>query len=60
MGEAFRGESGSADHAVNAMGEAEFEVVHDNVGGGEVDDDVRLSVDKRLEGVVAVDLGDEF
>ena len=60
MGEAFGGESGGADHTVNAMGEAEFEVVHDNVGGGEVDDDVRLSVDKRLEGVVAVDLGDEF
>ena len=60
LGEAFGGESGGADHAVNAMGEAEFEVVHDNVGGGEVDDDVRLSVDKRLEGVVAVDLGDEF
>ena len=60
LGEAFGGESGGADHAVNAMGEAEFEVVHDNVGGGEVDDDVHLSVDKRLEGVVAVDLGDEF
>ena len=45
---------------MNAMGETEFEVVHDNVGGGEVDDDVRLGVDKRLEGVVAVDLGDEF
>ena len=50
-------EAGRADHRVDAVRDAELEVVHDHVGMGEVDDRLDARRDQVLERVPEVDLG---
>ena len=53
-------EPGGADHGVDAVGDAELQVVHHHVGVGEVDDRLHALVHQRLEVVVDVDAGDQL
>ena len=45
-------EAGGADDGVDAVPDAELQVVHHHVGVGEVDDDLGAGVDQRRRGVV--------
>jgi energy-coupling factor transport system ATP-binding protein len=48
-------EAGGADHGVDAVVDAELEVVHHDVGMGEVDDHLRVRGDEGVDRVVLVD-----
>ncbi len=58
--EAVGVEPGGADHGVDAVGDAELQVVHHHVGVGEVDDRLHALVHQCLDVVVDVDAGDQL
>ena len=53
-------EAGGADHRVDAVLDAEAQVVHHHVGVGEVDDDLCARPDELLDVVTRVDGGDQL
>ena len=53
-------EAGGADHGVDAVLDAELQVVHDHVGVGEVDDGLGAGGDQVVQRVVGVDPRDQL
>ena len=59
LAHAFVGEPGGADDGVDAVVDQELQVVHHDVGMGEVDDDLGAGVGEQAERIARVDPGGE-
>ena len=59
LADALVGESGGADDRVDSVVDQELQVVHHDVGMGEVDDDLGAGVDQLTQRIAGVDPGGE-
>jgi hypothetical protein len=55
----FVGESGGADDRVDSVVDEEFQIVHHNVGMGEVDDDLGAGINQLAQRIAGVDADGE-